>query len=74
MYISNIVASLLYDFINAIIDATWALEYCGPDHLDTDEVVLNIYGFDSKIPVGIFDGKCELDFAELYEQIAFLYE
>lgn len=39
-----------------------------------DEVLLNIYGFDSKIPVGIFDGECEVDFAELYEQIAFLYE
>lgn len=39
-----------------------------------EDVVLNIYGFDSKVPVGIFDDKCEIDFAELYEQIAFLYE
>lgn len=39
-----------------------------------EDVVLNIYGFDSKVPVGIFDGKCEINFAELYEQIAFLYE
>lgn len=39
-----------------------------------EDIVLNIYGFDSKVPVGIFDGKCEIDFAELYEQIAFLYE
>ena len=39
-----------------------------------EDVVLNIYGFDSKVPVGIFDGKCEIDFAELYKQIAFLYE
>ena len=39
-----------------------------------EDVVLNLYGFDSKVPVGIFDDKCEIDFAELYEQIAFLYE
>lgn len=39
-----------------------------------EDVVLNIYGFDRKVPVGIFDDKCEIDFAELYEQIAFLYE
>lgn len=32
-----------------------------------------VYGFDSKIPVGIFDGECEIDFAEVYEYISFLY-
>ncbi len=33
-----------------------------------------VYGFDAKVPVGIFDGECEIDFAEIYEEIAFLYE
>lgn len=32
------------------------------------------YGFDCKVPVGIFDGKCEIDFMEIYKQIEFMYE
>ena len=32
------------------------------------------YGFDGKVPVGIFDGKCEIDFTEIYKQIEFMYE
>ena len=32
-----------------------------------------IYGFDSKVPVMIFGGECEIDFAEIYEYISFLY-
>lgn len=33
-----------------------------------------IYGFGGEIPVGIFDGECRIDFAEIYEYIRFLYE
>ncbi len=33
-----------------------------------------VYGFDAKVPVGIFGGECEIDFAEIYEEIAFLYK
>lgn len=33
-----------------------------------------VYGFDAKVPVGIFGGECEVDFAEIYEEIAFIYE
>lgn len=33
-----------------------------------------IYGFDAKIPVGIFEEKCEIDFTEIYEYVRFLYE
>ncbi|MDD3251121.1 MAG: Uma2 family endonuclease [Lachnospiraceae bacterium] len=33
-----------------------------------------LYGFDAKVPVRIWDGSCEIDFAELYEHIRFLYE
>lgn len=32
------------------------------------------YGFDSIVPVGIFDGMCEIDFTEIYRQIEFMYE
>ena len=32
-----------------------------------------IYGFDAKIPVGIYDGKCVIDFEEIYQSIEFLY-
>ena len=33
-----------------------------------------IYGFDAKVPVALFDGECEVDFAEIYEYVSFLYE
>lgn len=33
-----------------------------------------IYGFDTVVPVRIWDGACEIDFRELYEHIHFLYE
>ena len=33
-----------------------------------------IYGFDSKVPVAIFGDKCEIDFAEIFRKISFLYE
>lgn len=33
-----------------------------------------VYGFDARIPVGIFGGECKIDFAEIYEYVSFLYE
>lgn len=33
-----------------------------------------LYGFDAKVPVGIFGGQCQVDFAEIYEEVRFLYE
>ncbi|MCD8222387.1 MAG: Uma2 family endonuclease [Clostridiales bacterium] len=33
-----------------------------------------IYGFNAKIPVGIFGGECRVDFEELYDYVGFLYE
>ena len=33
-----------------------------------------VYGFDAKVPVGIWDGAMEIDFAEVYEHARFLYE
>jgi len=33
-----------------------------------------IYGFDSAVPVGIFDGDCEIDFRVVYERAKVFYE
>lgn len=33
-----------------------------------------VYGFDAKVPVGIFNEECEIDFEQIYQEIAFLYE
>lgn len=33
-----------------------------------------IYGFDDKVPVSIWNGECEIDFAEVYDYIRFLVE
>ena len=33
-----------------------------------------LYGFDSTIPVRIWDGQCQIDFSDIYEYIRFLYE
>ena len=33
-----------------------------------------LYGFGDKVPVRIWEGKCEIDFAEIYPRIEFLYE
>ena len=32
------------------------------------------YTFADKVPVGIWDGACQVDFAEIYEAVRFLYE
>ena len=33
-----------------------------------------LYTFDDEIPVIIFEGKCKVNFAEIYKDIQFLYE
>lgn len=38
------------------------------------EDYLAVYGFDTEIPVAIFDGKCVVNFREIYDYISFLYE
>lgn len=37
------------------------------------DLMPTIYGFDSVVPVRIFDGECQVDFAEIYEYVKFLY-
>ena len=39
-----------------------------------DDIYPTIYGFGDKVPVAIFDNRCQVDFAEIYEGIKFLYE
>ena len=38
-------------------------------HKFVENVTSKIYSFDSKVPVGIFDDKCEVDFSEIHERI-----
>ena len=40
---------------------------------DHDEYPV-IYGFDGKVPVGIWNGDLAIDFAEVYDHVKFLYE
>ena len=30
-----------------------------------------VYGFEDKVPVGIFDGECKIDFAKIYQEIEY---
>lgn len=41
---------------------------------EREEFLPVMYTFEHKVPVGIWDGKCEVDFAEIYEYMSFLYE
>ena len=38
---------------------------------ESDDFV-KVYTFEDKVPVGIFNGQCEVDFAEIYDYIRFL--
>lgn len=33
-----------------------------------------VYTFDNEVPVSIFEGKCKVDFKEIYEYVGFLFE
>ena len=39
-----------------------------------ESILLVTYTFDDAVPVGIWDGKCKVDFGEIYPRIEFLYE
>lgn len=41
--------------------------------LENEEIPV-IYGFTDRVPVRIFDGKCEVDFSLIYENIKFIYD
>ena len=44
-------------------------ESCIPETVEPKE-----YTFADKVPVGIWDGRCEVDFVEVYAEVRFLYE
>lgn len=41
---------------------------------DSDADMIRLYGFDEKVPVGISEGSCSVDFAIIAERIADLFE
>ena len=43
-------------------------------HDFANEKVVNVYGMDGMIPVGVFEGQCQIDFAVIYEKVRFLLE
>lgn len=67
----------LHKYMNAGVREYWLID---PDKLKV--IVYNfehgdypvIYGFDSKIPVSVWDNDCVIDFQDVYEYIRFLYE
>ena len=40
----------------------------------TKEDAVSLYGFEDVVPVGIFEGKCMIDFARIYKRIAKFYK
>ena len=42
-------------------------------YLLSEETDVTVYGFEDRIPIGISDGKCTLDFAKIYQYFLFLY-
>jgi len=42
-------------------------------YLYNDPDVVHMYTFEDEVPVGIFDGKCKINFAEIYDYIEFMY-
>ena len=35
---------------------------------------ISLYSFEEQVPVSVFQGDCKIDFAQIYEQVRFLYE
>lgn len=67
----------LSKFANADVREYWIVD---PDKkrvmiydFESDDFV-KVYTFEDKVSVAIFNGECEVDFAEIYDYIHFLYE
>lgn len=43
-------------------------------NFEQEELLPVMYTFEQKVPVGIWNEECEVDFAEIYEYMSFLYE
>lgn len=67
----------LQKYIQANVREYWIIQ---PDirqvtvYRNGEQMELKSYSFEEKIPVGIWDDKFSVDFARIYERIAFLYE
>ncbi|MBR1770759.1 MAG: Uma2 family endonuclease [Lachnospiraceae bacterium] len=48
--------------------------YCFAESQTPETTEPKEYTFADKVPVGIWGGKCEVDFTEVYEEVRFLYE
>ncbi len=67
----------LYKYMDAGVREYWIVDPIGKRIVVYDfemEECPMIYGFDSKIPIGIFGGECIIDFSEIYDEVAFIYE
>ena len=53
--------------------AVSASDYTGP-YILKDKIQPVEYSFEQKVPVGIWNGACEVDFAEIYKDISYLYQ
>lgn len=63
-------------YLNSGVKECWMIDPVKKSILvysTTTPDIPTIYGFDSKVPVGIWDNNCEIDFNEIYEQVEFLY-
>lgn len=43
------------------------------ENFEVDEC-MTLYTFEDVVPVQIYEGRCEIDFREIYEYVKFLYE
>ncbi len=67
----------LQKYANAGVKEYWMVDIEGRRvfvYIFDEENYPAIYGFDSKVPVYIWGGQCEIDFAEVYNYIRFLIE
>ena len=64
----------LFKYCNAGVREYWIVDLKKKRVLvyewEGDSENLSIYGFDSKIPVGIFNGDCIIDFSEIWKEIS----
>ena len=66
-----------HKYANAGVREYWMIEPKSQQILVYDfehEDFPKIYGFSDRIPVLIWDGRCEIDFSMIWEHVKFLYE
>lgn len=67
----------LNKYLNAGVREYWLID---PDRQNVlvydfeSDAYPAIYSFDSRIPVALWEGRCEIDFKEIFDAVRFLYE